>query len=225
MTRVKICGLSRTEDALVAAEAGADFLGFIFAPSRRQIAPEAAAEIIAAVRNSGQQPETVGVFVNEKPDEVNDIAARLRLDRVQLSGDEEWEYCREIEMPVIKVIHISQDATGTNILHEIRRGHDKLGNKECLCLLDTGGANTFGGTGKPFDWRIAGEVCAVFKAIVAGGLNPDNVRDLITEVNPWGVDVSSGVEINGQKDIHKIKEFIRNVRALEHRGSVPGKTA
>jgi phosphoribosylanthranilate isomerase len=225
MTRVKICGLSRTEDVLAAAEAGADLLGFIFAPSRRQITPEAASEIIAAVRNSGQHPETVGVFVNEKPDAVNDIAARLRLDRVQLSGDEDWEYCREIERPVIKVIHISQDATGTKILSEMRKGFDKLDDKDCLCLLDTGGANTFGGTGKPFDWQIAADVCAVFRVIVAGGLSPDNVRDLITEVNPWGVDVSSGVEINGQKDIHRIKEFIRIVREAERRDSISSKTA
>jgi phosphoribosylanthranilate isomerase len=225
MTRVKICGLSRKEDALAAAEAGADFLGFIFAPSRRQITPETAEEIIAAVRNSGQHPETVGVFVNEKPAIVNDIANRLRLDRVQLSGDEDREYCREIGSPVIKVIHISQDTTGTKILSEMRTGFDKLDDKDCLYLLDTGGANSYGGTGKPFDWRIAEEVCTEFKVIVAGGLNPDNVRGLITEVNPWGVDVSSGVEINGQKDINRIKEFIRIVREAERRGSIPGETA
>lgn len=225
MTRIKICGLSRTEDALAAAEAGADFLGFIFAPSRRQIAPEAALEIIEAVRNSGTHPETVGVFVNEKPDAVNDIAARLRLDRVQLSGDEEWEYCREIERPVIKVIRVMQDSTGTKILSEMRKGNDKLGTKDCLCLLDTGGVNSYGGTGKPFDWHIAGDVCAVFRVIIAGGLDPDSVCDLIKEVNPWGVDVSSGVEINGQKNINRIQEFIRNVREAERRDSVPGKTA
>jgi phosphoribosylanthranilate isomerase len=225
MTRVKICGLSRTEDALAAAEAGADFLGFIFAPSRRQIAPEAASQIIAAVRNSGQHPETVGVFVNEKPGIVNDIAARLRLDRVQLSGDEDREYCREIEKPVIKVIHVTDDATGTKILSEMRKVFDKLDNEDCRYLLDTGQVNSYGGTGKPFDWRIAGEVCAEFKVIIAGGLNPDNVRDLIAEVNPWGVDVSSGVETNGRKDIDRIKEFIRVVREAERRGSIPGKTA
>ena len=222
MIRIKICGLSRTEDALAAAEAGADLLGFIFAPSRRQISPETALKIISAVRDSGYHPETVGVFVNEQPAAVNDIAARLLLDRVQISGDEDWEYCREIDKPVIKVIHVTPDKTSTNILHEIRRGHDTLGNTGCLCLLDTGQANTYGGTGKPFDWNIAGDVCAVFPAIIAGGLNPDNVCDLIQEVNPWGVDVSSGVEINGQKDISRIRDFINNIRALERRDSIPG---
>jgi phosphoribosylanthranilate isomerase len=225
MTRVKICGLSRKEDAMAAAEAGADFLGFIFAPSRRQITPEAASVIIEAVKNSGRHPETVGVFVNEKPDTVNDIASRLRLDRVQLSGDEEWEYCREIERPVIKVIHVTDDITSTKIMSEMRKGFDKLDYKDCLCLLDTGGANTYGGTGKPFDWHTAGDVCVVFEVIIAGGLNPENVGNLITEVNPWGVDVSSGVEIEGRKDIQRIKEFIRIVRESERRGSIPGKTA
>jgi phosphoribosylanthranilate isomerase len=225
MTRVKICGLSRIADALTAAEAGADFLGMVFAPSRRQVTPEIASEILKAVRSTDCHPATVGVFVNESPATINSIADSLQLDWIQLSGDENWDYCTEIEKPVIKVIHITQDTTGRDILAEIQAGYGKLGNRKCLHLLDTGQADIYGGTGKSFDWHIAKDICTRFPVIIAGGLNPDNAVDLINEVNPWGIDVSSGVEINGQKNTAKIRTFISNVRTLDHQNSISGKTS
>jgi phosphoribosylanthranilate isomerase len=216
MTRVKICGLSKVTDAVASAEAGADFVGLVFAPSRRKVTMATAARILEALSRTGCHTQTVGVFVNENPAVVNDIAAGLNLDWVQLSGDESWDYCLEIERPIIKVIHVKNGMSDSDILNEIQAGYDKLGDRTRLHLLDTGQSNLHGGTGKSFNWDIAREACFRYPVIIAGGLNPDNTVNLIRKLNPWGVDVSSGVESNGRKDTAKIKSFIQNVRTLEY---------
>jgi phosphoribosylanthranilate isomerase len=211
MTRVKICGLSEIEHALVASEAGADFLGLVFAASRRQVTMEKAEEIVKAVHGLPKPAALVGVFVNMDVSKVNLTAKQCQLDWVQLSGDETWEYCLGIEKPVIKVIHVSPDKTARDIYSQIEAGHKLLAKKEFLCLLDSVG-NTYGGTGLVFNWQVAAEVAAYIPVIVAGGLTPDNVGQLVKEVRPWGVDVSSGVETNGQKDPQKIKAFVTAVK-------------
>ena len=155
MTKVKICGLSEVEHALAAAEAGADFIGVMFAPSRRQVTAKQALEISEAIHSLVNPPEVVGVFVNLPAVEVNRIAGECRLDRVQLSGGEDWSYCLEIERPVTKVVHIVEGKKVGDIIGEIEEGFKVVSNKDVICQLDTQVGDAYGGTGQTFDWELA----------------------------------------------------------------------
>ncbi len=214
MTKVKICGLSEVEHALAAIEAGADFLGIVFAPSIRQVSTEKATALVEAIHRLPRHPPVVGVFVNLAAAKVNQIATDCQLDWVQLSGDETWDYCLEIDKPVIKVIHVTPDKTARDILAEVEGGHRLLARKEHICLLDAPVSSNYGGTGQVFNWQLAGAVTARFPVMVAGGLTPANVGQLVKDIQPWGVDVSSGVESNNRKDTAKIRAFIEAVRAV-----------
>ena len=215
MTRVKICGLSDTAHVLAAGEAGADFLGFVFAPSFRQISPERAAQLVEATHSLKQCPATVGVFVNKESSKVNRIGEQCHLDWVQLSGNENYQYCREIKHHIIKTIHIPAGKKAVEILNEVKTGYQAYNRKKFRCLLDSQISGAYGGTGKVFNWQLAREIAHMFPVIIAGGLTPENVGQLIMEIRPWGVDVSSGVETNGKKDTKKIKAFIEAVRKID----------
>jgi phosphoribosylanthranilate isomerase len=214
MTRIKICGITESEQAVLAAEAGADFVGLVFAQSSRQINPKTAATIVHEVKKTVESPQVVGVFVNMPADDVNFIAESCHLDWVQLSGDESWEYCRKIKKSLIKTVHVHPSSPSVEIIDEIRQGYTFFTPDHLKILLDAKVKGAYGGTGKTFNWRLAKEVNEKYPVLVAGGLNVDNVVQMISEVKPWGVDVSSGVESGGKKDLEKIKTFIRNVRSV-----------
>jgi len=215
-TRIKICGIGDKTHALAAVEAGADFIGLVFAPSQRQISPTQACEIAGAVKKSSDAIKVVGVFVNAPSSHVNVLADFCALDWVQLSGDESWEYCREVLRPVIKAIHIDQQSP-EELYAELSAGSKLLPAQGFITLLDSRVEGKYGGTGESFNWNLAQEVAKRFPAIIAGGLDPKNVAKLIKKVAPWGVDVSSGVETRGVKDIAKIRAFIEAVRKADER--------
>lgn len=210
MVKVKICGLSSKEHALAAYHAGADYLGFVFAESKRRVSPQQALGIIKEVRKFKDAPKMVGVFVNLEASEVNEIAAYLDLDFVQLSGDEDISEIEKIAYPVLKTIHVSLG----DMVESLRSKVNMLRNcgGEIIPLLDTAVKGHYGGTGKRFDWQLAKEFCKESKAIIAGGLNPQNVGEAVKKVNPWGVDVSGGVETGGVKDTSLIESFIEEAR-------------
>ena len=215
MTQVKICGIKEEDHALAAVEAGADFIGFVLAPSKRQVSSARAHEVINAVKRRSNAVKTVGVFVNTPASEVNRIADFCGLDWIQLSGDEFWEYCREIERPIIKVVHVPAGKTAMQIIAEIKKGSQLSLRQELICLLDSQIGTAYGGTGQAFNWQLAKEASTSLPIIIAGGLTPQNVGKLVRNIRPWGVDVSSGIETNGRKDAAKIREFIQTVREAQ----------
>jgi phosphoribosylanthranilate isomerase len=201
-TAVKICGITRTDDALAAARCGAHAVGFVFyAGSARHVAPRAAADIIRALPPF---VTTVGLFVDAEADEVAQVLAQAPLDLLQFHGDESPEFCRGFGMPYIKAVRVRPglDLLQYAQLHDAARG----------LLLDAYVEGTYGGTGTAFDWSsIPHELpCPV---ILSGGLNPANVTEAIRRVKPCAVDVSSGVETApGIKDATKMAAFFQGVR-------------
>ncbi|MCJ7426418.1 MAG: phosphoribosylanthranilate isomerase [Dehalococcoidales bacterium] len=211
MTQVKICGITDVSYVEALAKAGADLIGLVFAPSPRQLTPEKAAEIAAVAKENSLS--VVGVFVNTPPAKVNSLAASCGLDWVQLSGDENWEYCRQMQKPVIKTVHISLEWDEEKLLAHLESGQRELRYRYPIYLLDTLVEEKYGGTGQVFAWEIARRAAEKYPVIIAGGLNPENVGRVVAELKPWGVDVSSGVESEGVKDIAKIKAFVRAARS------------
>jgi phosphoribosylanthranilate isomerase len=157
----------------------------------------------------------VGVFVNVHAGTVNRVAEICGLDRVQLSGDEPWEYCRDIERPIIKAMRVGRNNPAVQVMKDIDYGMRILKGREIAILLDTSLPDRYGGTGETFDWEAARPIARQFPVIIAGGLSPVNVSQAINTLIPWGVDVSSGVETRGVKDLNKIKKFIEAVRKTD----------
>ena len=212
-TTVKICGVRRIEDALVAAQAGADYFGMVFVPGRRRrIEPEAARIITDGVRDGDREsPKSVGLFGDRPLDDVLATIATAGLDYAQLCGDEPMDYCRAVlrHAGVIKVLHVSNDDRPDAVADRI----DAFTAAGCTVTLDSQVAGLHGGTGQSFDWRIAAQLAASGRRfLLAGGLTPDNVAAAIAAVHPWGVDVSSGVETDGVQDPAKIRQFVANAR-------------
>ncbi|MFQ5465301.1 MAG: phosphoribosylanthranilate isomerase [Thermodesulfobacteriota bacterium] len=200
--RIKICGITSLDDALAAAGSGADALGFVFyGKSPRYVDPEKAGEII------GRLPPlvtTVGVFVDEPADRVNEIIKTARLDAAQLHGDETPEECLRVEARVIKALRVR----GPEVIERMA-GYDVA-----AFLLDAFREDAPGGTGETFDWAIAARAAGRGRVILSGGLTPDNVAGAARKVRPYGVDVSSGVELApGRKDHERVRRFIEEARA------------
>jgi phosphoribosylanthranilate isomerase len=214
MTHIKICGIRDEVHALAAVEAGTDFIGLVFAPTRRQLTPTRAYQIASIVKRRSNTVRIVGVFVNTPASEVNNVADFCALDWIQLSGDESWKYCREISRPIIKAVRIGQQSS-EEISAELTTGAKLLSTQRLIPLLDSQVEGKYGGTGLTFNWELAQQVAKKIPVIIAGGLTPENVAQLIELVAPWGVDVSSGVEVAGVKDVAKIKAFIEAVRRAD----------
>lgn len=206
MTRIKICGITNLEDALEAARLGVDMLGFIFYPkSKRYILPEKA---FGVAKKLPPHIARVGVFVDEKRKDVLKAARSAMIDILQFHGDETPEYCDGFN-------------SGFKVIKAFR-----LKNKEDLSrineynvdfyLFDTYMPDIIGGTGKVFDRGIIKELKFSKPVILSGGLTPDNVEDAIRQIAPYGVDISSGLEISpGKKDAGAMKRFVENVRRLD----------
>ncbi len=206
---MKICGLTNIEDALCAVRAGADALGFIFAPSPRRVDLESARGIIKILPPFISK---VGVFVNEEPRKIEEISRYVGLDTLQFHGDESPEYCRIFNtFKIIKAFAVREEEDG--LWEEVGKYRGSLD----AILLDTYVPGKPGGTGELFPWERAFSIKDCGPLILAGGLTPENVRESIRVFSPYGVDVSSGVEseIKGIKDKNKIVEFILNVRRSE----------
>jgi phosphoribosylanthranilate isomerase len=231
---VKICGVCTVHQARVAAAAGADMVGLVFAESRRRLTPAEAHEVTAA--SYVRRPRFVGVFVNKDPDVIGRLAGELRLDLVQLSGDEAPEECAGLRVPYLKVVHVRSGMAAQDVLRIAERYRDAA-----AIVLDSGGTcfphppspspstwrggtslpspgsrgggggeGVWGGTGLAVDPAIAADVVRQFNGLVmlAGGLHPETVAGAVRAVRPWGVDVSSGVETEGAKDEAKITAFV-----------------
>jgi phosphoribosylanthranilate isomerase len=210
---VKICGLRDPEHAAVAATAGADLIGFIFAPARRQVDPATARACITAAREAAPERSlfAIGVFVDASPSEMARVAQQAGLDALQLHGSETPESLQPLPVPVLKAFRPRPGVDAAHVVADIS-GFQSLSRPPVGILIDGYTEGVPGGTGARADWRRAKKIGAAFPFLLAGGLDPDNVGAAIREVDPLGVDVSSGVEIDGVKSVERIEKFIHAAR-------------
>jgi phosphoribosylanthranilate isomerase len=203
MTKIKICGLSRSVDITEVNEVLPDYIGFVFAKSRRQVCEVTAKELKAKL-NSGIQ--AVGVFVNEDPELIIRLCSLGIIDIIQLHGDEEYDYIGKLKArvsnPIIKAVRVRRS-------EDIRRANEY----DCdYLLLDAYNAAQYGGSGEAFDWSLITKVNKPF--FLAGGIDKNNVLQAITQTFPYAIDVSSGVETSGFKDKDKINDIVTIVRSV-----------
>jgi phosphoribosylanthranilate isomerase len=224
MTLVKICGISEPKHARLAAALGADLIGTVFAPSRRQVTIGQAKRIAEGLGKNGpplssrdpyqieealraKRPLLVGVFADQDAETINSIADECGLDLVQLSGSEPWEVNEQVRRPILKCMKVREGETAEQLMVHFHGG--------AVLLLDPHVPGTYGGTGRTLDWDVAAEVARQTPTVLAGGLTPRNVGDAVRSVHPWAVDVSSGVETDGVKDPEKIRAFISAAKSAE----------
>ena len=203
MTKVKICGFTNSENARDAAIAGVDAIGLVFYDkSPRNVDIQRAREIVAALPPFINR---VGLFVNANPSFIDEVLCEVPLDTLQFHGDEEVVDCTQYQMPFIKSLRVTSKTNLDQIAEHF--------SDASALLLDSYNPNSYGGTGEIFDWSLA-RVKINLPIILAGGLNSENVSEAISQVNPYAVDASSGVESSpGIKDIDKILAFIQSVRS------------
>ncbi len=224
MTLVKICGISDPRHARLAAALGADFVGMVFAPSKRQVTIGQAKRIAEGLGKDGKasgpmsaqeiekaldarRPLLVGVFADQDADTINSIADECGLDLVQLSGSEPWEMNEHLSRPILKCMKVREGETATQLMAHYHGG--------AVLLLDPHVEGVYGGTGRTIDWNVAAEIARQTPTVLAGGLTPANIEDAVRTVRPWAVDVSSGVETDGHKDPLKIRGFIAAAKAAD----------
>ncbi|MBV9622879.1 MAG: phosphoribosylanthranilate isomerase [Acidobacteria bacterium] len=219
MTWIKICGIMTLQDALTAVRAGADAIGFVFHnQSPRNITPEAARAIVERLP---EKTEKIGVFVNQPAERIADMADRAQLSGVQLHGDEYRDPVCTVHRRVLLSIPADRAATdGPSLRSALERMKENL----IAIMVDSGSPKRRGGTGRTFEWNQAfawiTELQRLRPVVVAGGLNPGNVQEAMRILQPWGVDVSSGVEAApGRKDQDKIRAFVEAVRMADVRNS------
>ncbi len=207
-TQIKICGITSLEDARFASGALSDYLGYIFYPkSPRYIEPAKAAAITEWVEG----PANVGVFVDAGIDEVNETAHQSGMDMVQLHGTEVPNYCALIDKPVIKSFRIDAEMTAD----ELKEAVDPYLEHVDYLLFDTKDKKLMGGTGKTFDWSVLKEIGESLPFFLAGGINSGNVREAVKTVQPFAVDISSGVELEpGVKDFDKLSTLFDELREI-----------
>ena len=245
MSLVKICGNRTPEDVLAAAEAGADFVGMIFARSERRVDAQEGSAMVRALGDplserplavppparlhvreereawfrhgaellesylESKRPLTVGVFADQPPEEVNAIAEEAGVDLVQLAGAGSWADCLLLTRQVVRVVHISPVAPPSDPLALIEPGF------AVALMLDSEHGPYRGGTGQTFDWEVARRVSAELPMLLAGGLTPANVAEAVATVDPWAVDVASGVEQGGRKDHELVRAFVGAAKSAE----------
>jgi phosphoribosylanthranilate isomerase len=202
MPKIKICGFTQADNAREASLLGIDAVGLVFYDkSPRHVEVETALEIVNALPPFINR---VGLFVNADSSFIDEVLCEVPLDTLQFHGDETPIECSQYAMPFIKALRVHQD---TNLIKMADDYH-----LSCGLLLDAFNKNTYGGTGEAFDWRLA-KVALDLPVILAGGLNSDTVAEAVQQINPYALDVSSGVEsAKGVKDIDKIKQFIANTK-------------
>ncbi|NOY17396.1 MAG: phosphoribosylanthranilate isomerase [Gammaproteobacteria bacterium] len=204
-TRIKVCGICSVADANKACNAGVDAIGMLFyAKSPRIVTPDSAMEIVSSL-----PPfiSTVGLFVNSSEQEVNQVLSRVQLDLLQFHGEEDEAFCSRFDRPYIKVVRVKRETDLASLCQQYASARG--------ILLDSYKKGTSGGTGEVFDWGLIPDNLPL-PVILAGGLNPKNVAIAISRVQPWAVDVSSGVEESpGKKDAYKIEQFVRAVKCAE----------
>lgn len=202
MTKIKICGLSRTEDIIAVNQARPDYIGFVFAKSRRQVTQEKAEQLKKLLHPS---IKAVGVFVNEEIDGIEKICMNNTIDIIQLHGDEDENYIKELRkscsLPVIKAVRVRNP-------EDIKRAESFACD---YLLLDTYTDHEYGGSGISFDWSMVKKISKPY--FLAGGIHSGNILDAIRICNPYCIDVSSGVETDGFKDTNKIIKIVTKIRS------------
>jgi phosphoribosylanthranilate isomerase len=211
MVKVKICGITNLDDALLACELGADALGFVFyKPSPRYLEPQRAGEIMKKLPPFVAK---VGVFVNLPLGDLNRLCQRLPLDLIQLHGDETADYCHHISRPVLKAFRVK-----SNFDLQRLRDYQIAGFVLDAYVNDY----IYGGSGATFDWRVARDASRFGKIVLAGGLHADNVIAALRTAQPYAVDVSSGVEAYpGKKDPQKLKSFFGEIQNHHVQSTLP----
>jgi phosphoribosylanthranilate isomerase len=213
---VKICSLQRVNHVEYVCLAGADLYGLIFAAAKRQVTPSDAREIVREARRLSSHLLSVGVFVEQSPEEINRLADKVGLDLVQLHQFDPTAFGTRIERPVLLAIHTDPSTTVESVAIKVA-AFQKSGSLLAGLVVDGYAAGVHGGAGVRADWAMARQIAERYPTLLAGGLNPTNVAEAIDIVGPAGVDVSSGVETDGRKDRHKIISFVQRARrAMAH---------